>query len=67
MRIVQPIGARLPSCELPSGSYVNAKIIHGADGLPNIMLTSSLAKPYIEIAVSDLETIKRWATGESPL
>lgn len=64
--IRKPIGSRLPSCELPGGSFVNAEVVESEDGAPhkNLVLhycPGSLPSTGIEISESDIRAILEWA------
>lgn len=60
MHIEQPVGAVLPACQLPGGSWVTTKVVESGDGMPSLELTG-VYQP-IEISISDLEAICAWAT-----
>lgn len=61
--IRKPIGSRLPSSELPGGSFVNAVVVEAADGLKNLVLhyPGALPSTGIEISSWDLRAILEWA------
>jgi hypothetical protein len=61
--IRQPIGAKLHMRELPGGSFVNTEVIEGPDGMPDLRLTTTpWSRRPVEVSISDLEAIVRWAT-----
>jgi hypothetical protein len=60
MMIRKPIGAKLPCCELPGGSFVNTVVIEAPDGLPDLRLTHPAGKP-LDVSISDLNAIFTWA------
>lgn len=61
MKINAPIGAKLPCCELPGGSFVNTEVIEASDGMPDLLLTHPTGLP-VQVSISDLHTILAWAT-----
>lgn len=60
MMIQRPIGAKLPLCELPGGSFVNTEVIEGPDGLPDLRLQHPTGRP-VDLSISDLQAILNWA------
>lgn len=61
MYIAKPVGAKLPNCVLPGGSFVNAEIVEGPDGLKDIRLHSAHCKSSVDVSISDLNCIINWA------
>jgi len=66
--IRKPIGAKLPSCELPGASFVNTEVIEGSDGMPDLMMSPSLPGELegdggLIISINDLRAIFNWATS----
>ncbi len=62
--IRKPIGAKLPSCELPGGSFVNTEVVEGPDGMPDLRLMNPIAANgvrTVNVSISDLATIVAWA------
>lgn len=59
--IQKPIGAKLPLCTLPSGSFVNTEVIEGSDGMPDLRLWHPTGR-QVDLSINDLQAILVWAT-----